>query len=185
MSSMHSSHIKTSMIGEHVDAYFNSDIITSQPAVLNEIVKTVLVPFVSQSNEKPDWIVSYAPYGLFIAYSSAEQLNTKCGYTIPQDNYKTDFKVPKTSTVLVVADDMYSGSGVAKTITTLEQMGVKVLPFVFCLANLTGSVKLGDRTIVSAVSITARRYPSDNCEFCKKGSKAVLARPNWDKVTEH
>lgn len=178
-------HVKTSMLGEHVDAYFNTDKITSKPRLLEAVAEDVLIPELAKLNVSPDWVFSYAPYGLFNAYECAKQTDSSCGYTLPSDDYKTNFPIPTRSKVLVVADDIYSGLGTLKTILTLEQMGMEVLPIVYCLANMTNSSELKDgRKIVSAVKIHTNRYHPEECPLCKAGSKAVFSRPNWDDLTK-
>jgi orotate phosphoribosyltransferase len=179
----HDPHVKTSMLGEHVNAYFNSDIVTSRPELLEQAINDILLPVIQSAKLKPDWVVSYAPYGLFIAYACARKLNAKCGYTNPNDDYKTSFRISPSEKVLVIADDIYSGAGVRKTIVTLENMNATVLPIVFCLANLSGSAELDNREITSAAYRPAQRYQADTCLFCEQGSEALLARPNWEQLT--
>lgn len=178
-------HVKTSMMGEHVDAYFNTDKIVSKPRLLEAIARDVLIPELAKVNASPDWVFSYAPYGLFNAYECAKQTDSSCGYTLPSEEYITNFVIPPRSKVLVVADDIYSGSGTLKTIASLEQMGTEVLPIVYCLANMSNSSELKDgRKIVSAVKIHTNRYSASECPLCKAGSKAVSSRPNWDQLTK-
>jgi hypothetical protein len=54
-------HVKTSMSGDHVSAYFNSDIIASQPETLDRIVSSVFVPQLESNELQPDWVITYDP----------------------------------------------------------------------------------------------------------------------------
>lgn len=187
-------HVETSMGGEHVSAYFNSDVITAYPRTLDRIVVTTLVPEMKKRYLDPDWVFTYAPFGILVASACAGRLNAqiynrrdqiRTGYVDPKNGYKTTFGIKPEETALVVSDDIYSGGGIKRTIKVLESMGVEVLPVVFTLANLSGSSNLGDREIIAGVHIEADRFKADECEMCANGSEAVNARSNWDLLQNH
>ena len=73
-------HVKTLESGLHSDLYLNTDFVVSDPKLVESIVKNIFVKELNSRNIKPDWIVSYPPYGLPIAFELARQINAKFGY---------------------------------------------------------------------------------------------------------
>jgi orotate phosphoribosyltransferase len=173
-------HVKTSLQGKHLDKYFNSDRVLSRPRLVGDVVRSVLVPKLDELGWSPTWVVSYAPFGLFLAYASADILNASCGYVVPEEGYSTGFAIEPSDSVLVVADDIYSGTSIAATVDAIAQRGARVLPFVFALANLSGEANLGEQSIVAAATLPAQRYEETECPLCERGSPALLPRPNWE-----
>ncbi len=176
-------HVKTSLGGSHVDKYFNSDVIVARPDLTAEIVQTVLLPEMLHRNAAPDWVVGYAPFGLFLAHAAAHALKARCAYSDPAVEYDTYFDIQASESVLVVADDMYSGRSVLRTVEKLESRNAIVLPAVFCLVNLSGKTMLGPREIVSVGTLQANIYPGDACPLCEHGSTALTPRPNWSVLS--
>ena len=175
-------HVKTSLAGSHVDRYFNSDAVMAWPDITAEIVRTVLVPEMRRREATPDWVIGYAPFGLFLAHAAAHALGARCAYSDPAAQYDTYFDIRPSESVLVVADDMYSGGSVTKTIKQLESREATVIPVVFCLVNLSGKAMLGAREIVSVATLSTKIYPAEACPLCKEGSPALIPRPNWDTL---
>lgn len=172
-------HVKTSLAGSHVDRYFNSDAVLSWPDITEEIVRTILQPQLAQRRLRPDWVVGYAPFGLFLAQAAARALHARCAYTDPSAKYDTYFQIQSGDSILVVADDMYTGGSVLKTISQLERRGATVLPIIFCLVNLSGKKALAEREILAAGEMAANTYRADECQMCRHGSTALTPRPNW------
>jgi orotate phosphoribosyltransferase len=173
-------HVKTSLGGSHVDKYFNSDVVVASPLLTAEIVESVLVPELRQRHLTPDWIVGYAPFGLFLAYAAADALGARCAYSDPGAEYDTYFDIRPTESVLVIADDMFSGRSVVRTIEKLEARRAKIMPTVFCLVNHSGRATLGEREILAVGTLATNIYAADACPLCSKGSSALAPRPNWD-----
>jgi orotate phosphoribosyltransferase len=179
LKSSHHPHVKTSMSGKHVDAYFNSDLIASRPEIVDAVVDSVLIPALKTCGHKPTWVVGYAPYSILVAYACAQKPGVRCGYSKPSDNYDISFPISSNDTVLVVADDLYTGDAVIRTIDTLKTMGAKIAPYTFALMNLSGSDQLGECHIIAGGNLPARKWAPDSCTLCNSGSEALLSRPNW------
>lgn len=175
-------HVKTSLGGAHVDRYFNSDVVLASPPLTAEIVASVLVPRLSSLGASPDWVISYAPFGLFLAHAVAEALGARCAYANPSQGYVTHFQIASSESVLVVADDVYSGNSILRVIEQVERGGAKIIPALFCLANMSGSQQLGGREVISAAALTAERFEAGACPMCAAGSPALLPRPNWQAL---
>jgi len=172
-------HVQTSLGGSHVDKYFNSDVVVSSPRLTTQVVESVLVPELSRAPRMPDWVLSYAPFGLFLAHAVAQALNARCAFSDPTSDYATHFDISASESVLVIADDIHSGASVLKTIEQIERRGATVSPTIFCLANLSGKSSLGERRILSAATLEPHRYSADRCPLCAEGSPALSPRPNW------
>ncbi len=172
-------HVQTSVGGSHVDKYFNSDVVVASPGVTAQVVESVLLPELPQTMAAPSWVLSYAPFGLFLAHAVAQALNARCAYSDPAIGYATHFDIRASESVLVVADDVHSGGSVLKTIEQVERRGARVLPMIFCLANLSGARSLREREIVSAATLEPHRYTAESCPLCAAGSPALIPRPNW------
>lgn len=177
-----SPHVATSSGGFHVDRYFNSDIVLASPRLTTEIVDSVLSPRVSHLERPPDWVVTYAPFGLFLAFAVAQALGARCAYVDPADGYATHFDIGESDSALIVADDIYSGTSVLRTLERVEERGAQVIPTIFCLANMAGAPCLEGNEIIPAVALDARRYPPTQCPLCAAGSEALLPRPNWSML---
>ncbi|HEX6667338.1 MAG TPA: hypothetical protein VF081_12165 [Solirubrobacterales bacterium] len=175
--------MKTSLGGAHMDKYFNSDLVLASPELTAAVVTSVLTPELKRLEVAPDWVISYAPYGLFVAHAVASAIGTRCAYGDPAIGYETHFEIASQELVLIVADDINSGRSVVKMIEQVEILGARAAPIVFCLANLSGASRLADREIVSAVALDARRFKEEACPLCDEGSPALLPRPNWNALT--
>lgn len=175
-------HVRTSLDGSHVDKYFNSDVVVASPKLTTQVVESILVPELSKTGLAPDWILGYAPFGLFIAHAVAQVLDTQCAYSDPSGGYATHFEISASESVLVIADDIYSGGSVLKTIAQVERRGALVAPMIFCLANMSGKRQLGGREIISAVELDAHTYSAGTCPLCAEGSPALAPRPNWQAL---
>jgi adenine/guanine phosphoribosyltransferase-like PRPP-binding protein len=178
-------HAATTTSNEHVSAYFLSENITARPSLVVEIVNTALLPHAGSEELVPDWVFTYAPYGLFVASACANTLGAQQGYVKPADNYTTTYDVQPGDEVLVVSDDLYSGGSLKKTIGSMQQMGAVVLPYVFTLANLSGDSHLDGRKILAGAHIPVERYPGDDCAMCDGGSEPLAPRPNWERLQSH
>jgi orotate phosphoribosyltransferase len=148
-----------------------------------QVIASVLVPALRDRNLAADWVVGYAPFGLFVAHAAAYTLEARCGYTDPASSYDINFDIRESETVLVVADDIHSGRSVVETIAALERRGAAALPMVFCLVNLSGSDVIASREVVAAGVLEANSYAEGECPLCAQGSAAVTPRPHWRELT--
>lgn len=172
-------HVKTSLGGAHVDKYFNSDVVLASPSLTTEIIDSSLVPQLSRLGVAPDWVISYAPFGLFLVHAVAQALGARCAYANPSDDYATHFQIAPSDSVLVIADDVYSGGSILKVVERMRQSGAEVVPVLFCLANMSGAQRLDGHEIISAAALSAERFEAEACPLCAAGSSALLPRPNW------
>jgi orotate phosphoribosyltransferase len=174
-------HVKTLESGLHSDLYMNTDYIVSDVGLVESIVKNIFVKELNSRKIKPDWIISYPPYGLAIAFELARQANAKFGYV----NTKTDecnFDIKQNDVVIVVGDDIYSGGSIKKTIKIVSDKGADVKSPIFTVGNFTGTKTILDLDVISAISEKGNLYEEKNCPMCKSGSKAVSPRIHWQEL---
>lgn len=176
-------HIKTLESGLHSDLYLNTDFVLSDPELVESIVKNIFIEELNSRNVKPDWIVSYPPYGLPIAFELARQMNVKFGY-INRETQVCDFDIQEGEAIIVIGDDIYSGTSIKETIQIVTLKGGIVKSPILTIGNFTGTKTIMDFDVVSAISEKGNLYKEDVCPMCKAGSKAVNPRTNWKELKE-
>lgn len=112
-------HVKTSESGMYSDLYLNTDYIVSDVPLVEETVKGIFLKELNLRNIKPDWVISYPPFGLPIAYVLARQLGARFGYVDTQTGL-CNFDIKTDEKVIVVGDDIYSGGSIKKTIEIIR-----------------------------------------------------------------
>jgi len=176
-------HVQTSESGLHSNLYLNTDFIISNVLLVEEIVKNIFSKELQSRKIKPDWIITYPPFGLAIAYALARETGAKFGYV----DVKADicnFDIKNDDIVIIIGDDIYSGGSLKKTINIVKDMGANIESPIFTIGNFSGAKKLLDLEVFSVISEKGNLYSKENCPMCKSGSKAVLPRPNWNKLME-
>jgi orotate phosphoribosyltransferase len=176
-------HVKTLESGLHSDLYMNTDCIVSDVTLVESIVKNVFVKALNARKIKPDWIISYPPFGLAIAYALARQIGAKFGY-VDTKNLECNFDILKNDTVIVIGDDIYSGESIKKTIQIVTAKGASVKAPIFTIGNFTGTEIILSLDVVSAISERGHLYKEKECPMCKSGSKAVSPRMYWHELTK-
>lgn len=174
-------HVKTSESGMHSDLYLNTDYIVSDVSLVEEIVRDIFLKELNLRNIKPDWVISYPPFGLPIAYALARQLGARFGYVDIQAGV-CNFNIKIDEKVIVVGDDVYSGGSIKKTIEIINNLGAKVQSPILTIGNFSGAKVLLGLEVISAISEKGNLYNENNCPMCKLGSKVVSPRPNWNKI---
>ncbi len=175
-------HVQTAKSKLHSDQYLNTDYIVADVELVELIVREVFVKELNSKQLKPDWIISYPPFGLPIAYALARQIGAKFGY-VDTKTELCDFEIKSNDTVVVIGDDIYSAGSIKKTINIVNKLG-KVVPPILTIGNFSGAKLILDLEVVSAITEKGSLYEAENCPMCKSGSKAVLPRPNWKELLE-
>jgi orotate phosphoribosyltransferase len=174
-------HIETSESGLHSNLYLNTDYIIQNPKLVEEIVKEVFVKELKLRKINPNWIITYPPFGLPIAFELAKQTNSKFGYVDTKKGI-CNFNVKENDIVIVVGDDIYSGGSLKKTINIMKDNNVKVKSPIFTIGNFSNTNPLLGLEVISVISEKGNLYAKEDCPMCKNGSRAVLPRPNWKKL---
>ena len=127
-------HVQTSESGLHSDLYLNTDYVVSDVLLVEEIVKNVFSKELELRKIKPDWIITYPPFGLAIAYALARETGAKFGYVDIKKEI-CNFNIKNGEKVIVVGDDIYSGESIKKTIEIVNGLGAKVESPIFYIGN--------------------------------------------------
>ena len=174
-------HVKTLESGLHSDLYMNTDFIVSDVELVESIVKNVFIKELNARKIKPDWIISYPPYGLAIAYALARQVGAKFGY-VDIKKEECNFDIKQNEIVIVIGDDIYSGGSIKKTIKIVQSKGALVKSPIFTIGNFTGTETILGLDVISAISEKGNLYEEKDCPMCKSGSKAVSPRNHWNEL---
>lgn len=174
-------HVQTSESGLHSDLYLNTDYVISDVLLVEEIVKNVFSKELQLRKINPEWIISYPPFGLTIAYALARESGVRFGY-VDTKKEVCNFDIKNGDKVIVVGDDIYSGGSLKKTINIVKDMGANIESPIFTIGNFSGTKKLLGLEVLSVMSEKGNLYSKEDCPMCKSGSKAVLPRSNWDKL---
>lgn len=173
-------HIQTSESWLHSDLYLNTDYIVSDTTLVEWVIK-VFSKELKKRKIEPNWIITYPPFGLAIAYALAKEVWAKFGY-VNRENNVCNFDVKNGDSVIIVGDDIYSGGSLKETINIVSKMNAKVESPIFTIGNFSGTKKLLGLDVFSILTEKGNLYPEDSCPICKSGSKAILPRPNWWKL---
>ncbi len=174
--------------GRHADTFNNGSKLVENPNIMVQVAEGLIDKMKNDlSINKPDWIVGPAFGAVTIAYEIAKQLEIKFAFTEPvqiganKEQVLRRFDIKEGEKVLVVEDAISTGDSILKTIKTLEDKGVSVLPFVASIVNWSESNKLGKRKINSLFSASIKSWTKNECELCKMGSKVFRPKANWSK----
>lgn len=175
--------------GKHSDGFFNGAKVVERPDLVSDVASAMIEKINSElEGVIPEYVVGPAYGAITFAHEIARQLGTKFAFTEVEhtDEGKMQvlkrFDIPKGAEVLVIEDVKTTGGSAQKTITVLEDIGVKVLPIVALVMNRSGDDTIGNRKAVSLVESEMKVWDPDQCELCKKGSEAVRPKYHWDEL---
>ena len=174
--------------GMHSDGFVNCTKVTQTPELLQRILSDPHGLQLKLPTEKIDWVIGSAAGAVTFAYAVALALNVNAAFTEKDgDAMKLSrFEVGPTERVLVVEDTISTGGSTLKTIEGIKQSGVddaRILPYIICLVNRSGSTQLNGREIRSLLSPDIHMWNGEDCPLCKKGSQAVRPKSHWADLT--
>jgi hypothetical protein len=177
-------HASYEMDAKHAGFYMNTDIIVSQPRLVNDICEGFTAACV-EKKVKPNWVISYAANicsGLILATKMAEKLDASFGY-VDLNRSLCCFDPANGQSILIVTNDIHSGGSLGRTIKLIEQRGGKILPIVLTLANFHRHPQCHDLEIISLFAHDVAAWTPEECPLCKRGSPPLPARQNWRNLT--
>jgi orotate phosphoribosyltransferase len=169
---------------KHSNFYFNSDYMVCQPGLLKEVSSALHAILRSKLTKDPAWIVTYAPYGLNLAFCLADLFDCKLAYIAALDRPEILFDIRPDDAILFCADDLQTGGSVRKVGKVLLEKGAKIMPPLCVAANLSGSPTFEGYEIVSLMSKRVETWESSDCPLCRIGSPALAARQHWLQLLE-
>lgn len=174
-------HISRSGESVHTDIYLNSDKIVSHPALVESIALEFFIPVIQKRGIKPDWVITYPPFGIPLAYELASKAKCKFGYVYNLSDEICYFDIRPQESVIIVADDIYSGISIKRTIAALNKKKVKH-NFILSIANFLGEDSIENIELISLINKKANFWYYKNCPLCRAGSKAIVARKCWENL---
>ncbi len=165
--------------GKVSDYYFNSDVISKQPQLLGSLCREVYLPEMQRRNISVDLVASYPPYGVAFANALAQELGVRSCFLRSLASPVFDQDVKREARVLVVADDIFSGSSLVTTIGAALARECKVAPVVFAFGNFSGRSSIEGLDIFSVINRRVELFDVSESPLVARGVKAINARENW------
>jgi orotate phosphoribosyltransferase len=125
--------------GKVSDYYFNSEVISRNPEVLGALCREIYLPEIQRRKLSVDLVASYPPYGVAFTKALAQELGVESCLLHSLSSPTLERDVKRGTNVLVVADDIFSGSSVVKTIHAAKAKECVVAPVVFAFGNFSGN----------------------------------------------
>jgi len=82
--------------------------------------------------------------------------------------------------VLLCEDVLSTGGSVERTETAVTIADGIVMPFILTLVNRSGLSEVCGKKIISLIDHQMPMWNPEECPLCKKGSKAITAKDNWE-----
>lgn len=175
----HGAHATYTLSKKHSDFYFNSDCI--QP-LLQEISVALFNAAEKKLAVKPDWIVTYPPYGTDLGHSLANIFQCKFAQIKSLDQPELPGHILANDTVLFCADDFHTGGSFRKVQTAVSKAGAKLLDPLVVIANFYGSQMFDGHEIIALIHKNIQTWDADSCPLCSTGSVPLSARLNWKQL---
>jgi orotate phosphoribosyltransferase len=180
--------------GKHSNGFFNSVLVTDDPALLKRAVSALLTK-VSHTETAPDRVVGPAMGAITLAYEVASVLGRGClsGYAekgADHNDVERKFmvfnktKIIPGEKILVVEDVLTTGGSVERLVEAVVRADGIILPYVLVLVNRSGLTEVGGKKIISLIDEEMPIWEADECPLCKKSSTALRPREgdNWVKL---
>jgi orotate phosphoribosyltransferase len=177
----HGPHAIYTLSGKHSDFYFNSDYLVSDRALVKELCSALFDEVSKRYSVKPDWVVTYPPFGLNIGFAFSELFDSGLAYikSLEESDFCFDLKAGETA--LFCADDLYSGKSFRTVLKALENRGVKLIEPLMVLGNFSGKSVFDGYRIQALMDHEIPLWDKEQCPLCAAGSKPLLARRHWDE----
>jgi orotate phosphoribosyltransferase len=176
----HGPHAVFTLSDKHSNCYFNSDYFASKTSLLEESCSYLYEQAASVDKSKPDWIITYAPYGLEIGLCLSKLFGARFGYT-ERDN-RINFNLQAGEKVLLCADDLHTGTRMQSLIDAVTAKQVEIIGPLIFMVNYTGKTKFNNQEVLSLVNLAIETWNPNKCPLCITGSQALVAREHWQKL---
>lgn len=158
--------------GKHSNGYAQCAKILMHPDKAEQVLSVVTEKL---KGVKVDAVVGPAMGGIIVAYELGRQLGVTAMFTERENDVMTlrrGFTVEKGQKILITEDVITTGKSSLESIKALENFGVEIVGLA-CIVNRSGSNKLGDYPIYSAVDLQIDTFEHDNCPLCDQGLELV------------
>jgi hypothetical protein len=178
-------HAAYSLWNKHSDFYFNSDYIICNPPLLKETTLALFNAVRIKLTTKPNWVVTYPPFGLNIGFCLADLFQCKFAYVKSLDQPELNFDVRSNDSVLFCADDLHTGGSFRKVLTAVADAGAKIIQPLAVVANFSGTSVFDGYEVAALIQKNIHIWDADTCPLCAAGSVALPARRNWQELVKH
>lgn len=178
--------------GNHSNGFFNASKVIEDRVLLEEVCGQLVAHDLGPGSFLGvDMVVGSALGAIPIAYEVGRQLSVRrIGFTEPvvKDGVKQmlfkRFNLERRMDVLVVEDVITTGGTTLQTIAAIQEWGAYVHHKILVLVNRSESSELDRWRIHSLIHRPMPIWNPDECPLCKKGSKAVRPKENWELLTK-
>ena len=179
----HGPHAAYSLWDKHSDFYFNSDSLVCNPSLLKETTKALFQTVRGKLTEKPDWVITYPPFGLNIGFCLADLLQCKFGYIKSLQEPELNFNIRPNDSVLFCADDLHTGSSFRKVLAAVQNVGATIIQPLAVVANFSGTSRFEGYDVEALFCKNINIWNAAECPLCAVGSEPLAARRNWQIFT--
>lgn len=167
--------------GKVADYYFNTEIISTNSQVLTALCEELYLPELQRRSISVDWILSYPPYGVAFANALARALGVQSSFIHSLESPSLAADVPRGARVLVVADDIFSGTSVQKVFQAAQSRECEIAPLVFSFGNFSGQSSLHEKEILSVITRRVELFDLSDSPLVARGVRAINAREYWQE----
>jgi orotate phosphoribosyltransferase len=179
----HGPHAAYSLWDKHSDFYFNSDYLVCNPSLLKEAAKALFHALKQKSAKKPDWVITYPPFGLNIAFCLADLLQCKFGYIKSLEEPELNFDIRPNNSVLFCADDLHTGNSFRKVLSAVQKADATIIQPLAVVANFSGTSRFEGYEVEALFCKNINIWNAAECPLCATGSEPLPARRNWQNFT--
>jgi orotate phosphoribosyltransferase len=161
---------------KHSNSYFNSDHLVNQPSLLEDACSYLYKTAMDKTSSNPDWLITYAPYGLQIGSCLSRLFGSRFGFTASNNAKEINFNLHHSEKVLLYADDLHTGARMQNLIDIVAAKQVEIISPIIFVANYSGRSKFHDREIVSLINLEIDVWNPDECPLCNLGSPRLNSK---------
>lgn len=165
--------------GKVSDYYFNSEVISEKPEVLRALCEEIFLPELRRRSIDVDVVASYPPYGVSFADTLAKALGVRSCLLRSIGTAELDQDIKEGSRVLVVADDIFSGGSVRRTMQAALAKRCTLVPAVLAFGNFSGGPSIDGVEIFAVINRKVELFDLADSPLVAKGVRPVNARQHW------
>ena len=129
-------HVNFVLNNNHSDFYFNSGYLAYKPYLTREISLTLFKKINEKREVKPDWILTYPPFGLQISFCLAELFGSKLGFIKSLSEPEIYCGIKQNETALLCSDDLGSGVSLLRLIEAAKGKGAHIIDLIAVVVNV-------------------------------------------------
>ncbi len=186
--------------GRHSSGFFNSELITEDPLILDEACEHLAFLIQKEANVHAiDRVVGPAMGAITVAHDLARQIGNKRGHSCLRAYAEKELDIfgnvrgmrfirtaiQPGDYILLCEDVITTGTSIGLTACAVTDAGGIVLPYVIALINRSGHAMIDGKEIIALINREMPVWEADVCPLCAKGSEAIRPKgtENWARLT--